>query len=95
VLGHTGEPDPNHEVYMARASANNTTFLPPRNCELSLRLCLRRYGMRLQRRGCGYRLLYGESVLLAAGPDGYGLTLGEIEGFIAWALRGGHSDAAR
>jgi hypothetical protein len=54
----------------------------------SLRLKLRRVGMRLERSGYGYRLLYGNTVLLACGPDGFGLSLSDIDLFTRGALRG-------
>jgi hypothetical protein len=70
------------------AAATNTTFAPDGTCELSLRLRLRKVGMRIERSGDRYRLLYGNSVLLQRGPDGYGLTLDQVERFTRRSLGG-------
>ena len=69
---------------MAQAAAINTT--PPAICELSLRLHLRRAGLRLERQGFGYRLLSGSQVLLDRGPRGFGLALADVAKFTADAL---------
>jgi hypothetical protein len=86
-LEHPDEPDPNHEVSMARANANNTTNTPVAQCELSLRLRLRKFGMRLERDRFGYRLLAGDQVLLSRGAGGFGLSLYDIVLFIDGALQ--------
>jgi hypothetical protein len=44
-------------------------------------------GMRLESFGETYRLMYGNTILLARGPAGFGLTLEEIELFTRRALR--------
>jgi hypothetical protein len=54
--------------------------------ELSLRLRLRKAGMRLERRGRYYRLMAGAQVLLDKGPCGHGLTLKEVARFTHRAL---------
>jgi hypothetical protein len=68
---------------MDQAACDNTTFA---NCELTLRLKLRKFGMRLERSGFGYRLVHGNSVLLARGADGFGLSLDDIARFTSSAL---------
>ena len=60
---------------MVQAGVNYSINMSPDPCEQSLRLQLGRFGMRLQRRGYGYRLLSGSQVLLDRGPAGYGLSL--------------------
>jgi hypothetical protein len=55
-------------------------------CELSLKLRLRKSGMRLERRGRYYRLMAGAQVLLDKGACGHGLTLSEIARFTNRAL---------
>jgi hypothetical protein len=63
---------------MAQATNTITTTASPATCELSLRLRLRRAGMRLERNGYCYRLLYGSQVLLDRGRAGHGLSLQEV-----------------
>ncbi len=55
-------------------------------CELSLRIQLRRSGLRLRRSGFHYQVLFGEQVLIAGNGKGEGLSLDEIEAFIDRAL---------
>jgi hypothetical protein len=66
---------------MPMATVDDSTFAPPEICELNLRLRLRRVGMRLERNGNRYKLLCGDTVLLAKGPDGFGLSLEQIDRF--------------
>ena len=61
---------------MAKANAANS--IPPATCERSLRLRLRKAGMRLEQCGSGYRIMSDNQVLLQRGADGCGLSLVEI-----------------
>ena len=72
---------------MPMAAIDHTTFLSPEPCELLLRLKLRRVGMRVERSGFGYRLLHGDTLLLSRGPNGFGLSLADIECFADGLLR--------
>jgi hypothetical protein len=55
-------------------------------CELTLRLQLRKYGMRLERSGFSYVLLYQNQILISGNGIGEGLALAEIADFINRAL---------
>lgn len=66
------------------AKADDDYNIP--TCELSLRIQLRRSGLRLRRSGFHYQLLWGESVLLAGNGRGEGLSLDEIEAFVNRSL---------
>jgi hypothetical protein len=66
------------------AKADDDLNIPA--CELSLRIQLRRSGLRLRRSGFHYQLLFGEQVLIAGNGRGEGLSLDEIEAFINRAL---------
>jgi len=46
------------------AQVAHSCTIQPANCELSLRLLLRKAGMRLDRRGYQYRILSGHQVLV-------------------------------
>jgi hypothetical protein len=63
---------------MAQADTNNSITASP-ECGLSLRL--RRAGLRLEQRGCGYRLVCGSQVLLDRGPRGCELSLDQVADF--------------
>ena len=63
---------------MDQATFENTT-ISPEPCEISLRLRLRKAGMRQERTGYGYRLIAGNIVILARGANGFGLSLDDIE----------------
>ena len=74
---------------MAKAAISNNSneiFVQPCECELGIRLRLRKAGMRLERRGDHYRLMAGAQVLLDKGACGHGLTLSEIARFTRRAL---------
>jgi hypothetical protein len=75
-------------LVMAQVNSEVSIITPPNICELGLRLRLRRAGMRLERSGFGYKLLHHDTVLLARGPNGYGLTLQDVDLFTRHALRG-------
>jgi hypothetical protein len=66
---------------MAQATEDNIEI-----CELSLRLTLRKAGMRLKRNGFGYQLMYGEQTLIAGNGYGEALALDEIVAFVDRAL---------
>ena len=51
-------------------------------CELSIRIQLRRAGLRLTRSGFSYQILHGNQVLIAGNGRGEGLALEEIQQFI-------------
>jgi hypothetical protein len=70
---------------MAQVNSEHS-IAAPAICELSLRLQLRKSGLRLERRGFGYRLLAGNQVLLDRGPDGFGLSLEDVATFTNRAL---------
>jgi hypothetical protein len=55
-------------------------------CELTLRLQLRKYGMRLERTGFSYTIVYKNQVLLSGNGIGEGLALQEIADFVSKAL---------
>jgi hypothetical protein len=55
-------------------------------CELSLRIQLRRSGLRLRRSGFHYELIYGQQVLIAGNGRGKGLSLDEIMDFVERSL---------
>jgi hypothetical protein len=82
VVAHRDEPDPNQRYIMAQA---NDTFSIP-TCELSLRIQLRRSGLRLRRSGFHYQVMLGEQVLIAGNGRGEALSLDEIEAFINRAM---------
>jgi hypothetical protein len=64
--------------------ANSDVISEP--CELKLRLQLRKYGMRLERRGFSYTLLYGNQILISGNGIGEDIALQEIADFVARAL---------
>jgi hypothetical protein len=66
--------------------AKATDELISEPCELTLRLQLRKYGMRLERRGFSYTLLYGNQILISGNGIGEGLALQEIADFVSRAL---------
>jgi hypothetical protein len=66
------------------AKADDDLNIPA--CELSLRIQLRRSGLRLRRSGFHYQVLFGEQILIAGNGRGHGLSLDEIERFIDRAL---------
>ena len=66
------------------AQADTDLSIPA--CELSLRIQLRRSGLRLRRSGFHYQVLFGEQVLVAGNGRGEGLSLDEIDAFINRAL---------
>ena len=55
-------------------------------CELTLRLQLRKAGLRLDRRGYGYEILFKNQVLFSGDVHGEGLSLDEIAVFCERAL---------
>jgi hypothetical protein len=66
---------------MAKANEQNTP-----TCELSLQIQLRKAGLRLERSGFQYAIVYKNQVLLSGSGRGEGLALEEIAAFIEWAL---------
>ncbi len=63
---------------------------PPTNtttAESELLAHLAKVGMRIEQLGDHYRLLHGNSILLQRGPDGFGLSIEDIELFTRRALR--------
>jgi hypothetical protein len=72
---------------MTKADRVHST--PPTNAttESELLARLAKVGMRLEQLGDHYRLLHGNCVLLQRGPEGYGLSLEQIEIFTRRALR--------
>jgi hypothetical protein len=61
---------------VAQAATTNSIITHP--CELTLRLQLRKAGLRLDRTGYGYRLIFGNQVLLDRRHDGRPLTLDDV-----------------
>jgi hypothetical protein len=55
-------------------------------CELSLRLTLRKAGMRLKRSGFRYAIMYGEQTLIAGNGHGEALALDEVVAFVNRSL---------
>jgi hypothetical protein len=55
-------------------------------CELSLRLQLRKAGLRLERRGFSYEILYKNQFLISGNGRGEDLALDEIAAFVKRAL---------
>ena len=66
---------------MAQANHDNIEI-----CELSLRLQLRKAGMRLKRNGFRYQIMYGPQVLVAGNGHCEGLALDEIVAFVERSL---------
>ncbi len=66
---------------MAQATDDNIEI-----CELSLRLTLRKAGMRLKRNGFRYAIMYGSQTLIAGNGHGEGLALSEIVAFVNRSL---------
>jgi hypothetical protein len=71
----------NRSNQMAKANEQNTP-----TCELSLQIQLRKAGLRLERSGFQYAIVYKNQVLLSGSGRGEGLALEEIAAFIEWAL---------
>jgi len=55
-------------------------------CELSIRIQLRKAGMRLERTGFTYTIVYKNQVLLSGNGQGDALALTEVAAFIERAL---------
>ncbi len=66
------------------AKANDDLIIP--TCELTLRLRLRKAGLRLDRRGYGYEILYRNQVLFSGDVHGEGPSLDEVATFVERAL---------
>ena len=68
------------------AQAAYETSISDKICELSIRIQLRKAGLRLQRSGFSYQILSGNQVLIAGNGHGKGLALEEEAAFIDRAL---------
>ncbi len=55
-------------------------------CELTIRLQLRKSGMRLERSGLHYQIFYKNHVLLAGNAQGDALALEEVAAFLERSL---------
>jgi hypothetical protein len=69
---------------MAQADDNDTINVPPR--ELSLRIQLRKAGLRLEHADFNYTIVYKNQTLISGNGRGEGLSLDEIVAFVERTL---------
>jgi hypothetical protein len=69
---------------MAQVKTDNSINVPV--CELTLRLQLRKAGLRLHRRGYHYEILYRNQVLFGGSIHGESLSLDEVAAFCSRTL---------